>query len=120
MRTSVRRLSRIGVMSAIVIALIFFYLRLTSFGGRHRYDVILSLEWAGSGQSTDPLRPVFRRHAIRTQLASQHDLDENRLDLSYRLLLRDPKRVEEMLTELRSTTGVSRVTSMQAEDESEV
>jgi hypothetical protein len=41
-------------------------------------------------------------------------------DLSYRLLLRDPRRMEEMLTELRATTGVSRVTSMQAEDESEV
>ena len=40
--------------------------------------------------------------------------------LSYRLLLRDPTRMEEMLTELRGTTGVSRVTSMQAEDESEV
>jgi hypothetical protein len=28
--------------------------------------------------------------------------------------------VEDLLTELRSTTGVSRVTSMQAEDESEI
>src|SRR6476620_4778666 len=34
----------IAVTAAITLSLIFVYLRLTSFGGRHRYDVILSLE----------------------------------------------------------------------------
>src|SRR5258706_1837240 len=38
----------IAVMGGVVISLIFIYLRATSFGGRHRYDVILSLELAGS------------------------------------------------------------------------
>jgi hypothetical protein len=41
-------------------------------------------------------------------------------DLSYRLLLRDPSRVNELLTELNQFEGVSRLTSMKAEDESEV
>ena len=67
------------------------------------------------------LTRALHRHSRRTLCASQrsHEGYEG-TDLSYRLLLRDPKRMEEMLTELRSTTGVSRVTSMQAEDESEV
>jgi hypothetical protein len=36
------------------------------------------------------------------------------------LLLRDANRVEDLLNELRQVSGVSRVTSMLAEDESEV
>src|SRR3954471_13013635 len=110
----------IAMTAAITLSLIFAYVRLTSFGGRHRYDVILSLEWAGAGQSTDPLRPVFRRHAIRTQLASQHDLDENRLDLSYRLLLRDPSRGRELLSELQAVAGVERASLFHRSDEAEV
>src|SRR5258705_11675037 len=38
----------IPIAGAIAISLIFIYLRVTSFGGRHRYDVLLSLEWAGT------------------------------------------------------------------------
>jgi hypothetical protein len=41
-------------------------------------------------------------------------------DLSYRLLLRDAGRVDELLSELKSFPGVSRVTSLKAEEESEV
>jgi hypothetical protein len=42
------------------------------------------------------------------------------VDLSYRLLLRDPERMEDMLLELRAVPGVTRVTGMKAEEESEI
>jgi len=42
------------------------------------------------------------------------------MDFSYRLLLRDPTRLEDLLTELRETDGVSRVTGLKAEAESEI
>ena len=42
------------------------------------------------------------------------------IDLSYRLLLRDPDRVDELLTEVRTLNGASRVTSLKAEQESEL
>jgi hypothetical protein len=41
-------------------------------------------------------------------------------DVSYRLLLRDAGRTDELMTELKAFPGVSRVTSLKAEDESEV
>jgi hypothetical protein len=93
----------------------------TSFGSRHRYDLIVNLHWARPLGELPELTRTLNRHSRRTLCASQrsHEGYEG-TDLSYRLLLRDPRRMEEMLTELRSTTGVSRVTSMQAEDESEV
>jgi hypothetical protein len=110
----------IAVAGALLIALVFAYVRFTSFGGRHRYDVILSVEWGGEGSHSNTLQPIFRRHTLRSQLASQHDLDANRLDLSYRLLLRDPSRSRELLSELQSTQGVARAAMFHRSDEAEV
>jgi hypothetical protein len=110
----------IAVTAAVTLSLIFAYIRLTSFGGRHRYDVILSLEWAGEGDSMSRLRPILRRHSLRANLASQHDLDAEKVDLSYRLLLRDPSRSRELLQELERTAGVARVSLFHRSDEAEV
>ena len=110
----------IAVTAALTLSLIFAYIRLTSFGGRHRYDVILSLEWAGAADSLASLRPILRRHSLRANLASQHDLDAEKVDLSYRLLLRDPSRSRELLKELEQTAGVARVSLFHRSDEAEV
>jgi hypothetical protein len=110
----------IAIIGAVCISLIYLYLRLTSFGGRHRYDVILSLEWAGHDNYAATLKPLLRRHSMRAQLASQHDLDANKLDLSYRLLLRDPSRSRELLSELEKTEGVARASLFHRSDEAEV
>ena len=110
----------VAVLGAVVISLIFIYLRATSFGGRHRYDVILSLEWAGNDNYAATLKPLLRRHTMRSQLASQHDLDANKLDLSFRLLLRDPSRSRELLSELEKTDGVARASLFHRSDEAEV
>jgi hypothetical protein len=110
----------IGVTACITLALIFTYIRMTSFGGRHRYDVILSLEWAGNGDSQASIKPILRRHSLHTNLASQHDLEANKIDLSYRLLLRDPSRSRELLKELEATQGVARVSIFHRADEAEV
>jgi hypothetical protein len=110
----------IAVAACLALGLIFTYLRATSFGGRHRYDVILSLEWAGASDSTTVLKPLLKRHSLRAMLASQHDLDVDKMDLSYRLLLRDPSRSRELLTELEKTEGVARVSLFHRSDEAEV
>jgi hypothetical protein len=116
----------IAVIGAVIVGLVFLYLRATMFGSRQRYDVVISLQ-ANAAQANGngrtlvaTLRPIFRRHSVRTQLASQRALDETRVDLSYRLLLRDPSRSRELVTELERTLGVSRVSLYRREEESEV
>jgi hypothetical protein len=42
------------------------------------------------------------------------------MDLSYRLLLRDPSRSRELLSELETTEGVARVSLFHRSDEAEV
>src|SRR5688572_5471525 len=116
--TGTQRLS-IGILGAIVIAGVFLYIRLTGFGGRHRYDVVLSLQWSGNG-SVAALKDVFRRHALRAQLASQQDLDAERSELSYRLLLRDPAKARALVSELEQMNGVDRVAMFHRTDEAEV
>jgi len=113
-----QRLS-LGVLAVIVIAAIYLYTRVTSFGSRHRYDVVVSVQWSGNG-STAQLKHVFRRHTVRAQLASQHDVDAERVDLSYRLLLRDPARARELIAELQEMKEVERVSLFHRSDEAEV
>src|SRR5437867_5157326 len=110
-----------AILGTAIVAIAMLYLWATSFGSRHRYDLIVNLHWARSAKETDELRRVLDRHSWKAHLASQrsHESYEG-TDLSYRLLLRDSERAEDLISELRQVTGVSRVTSMLAEDESEL
>lgn len=111
----------IAVVGCLFTAAIMLYLWYTSFGSKHRYDVILNLHWSRPLEQLADLDGLLKRHSRRTHCASQraHEGYEG-ADLSYRLLLRDPARVGELLGELRDLEGVSRVSSLKAEDESEV
>jgi len=109
-----------AVLGCVLVSVIFLYLRFTSFGSRHRYDVVLSLHWTGGHDQLGTLRPVLRRHAVRAKLASQRSAGEEGLDLSYRMLLRDPTRSRELIAELQNTQGVAHASLYHREDESEI
>ncbi|NLF30545.1 MAG: DUF4956 domain-containing protein [Planctomycetes bacterium] len=113
------RLMGAAVVGGVFIGGVFLYMRLTAFGIRHRYDVMLSLQWAGPTSARDALAPLLKRHAARAQLVSQRGGDGD-MDLSYRLLLRDPARSQELLDELQTLTGVEHASLYLREDESEI
>ena len=110
-----------AIIGCAIMSVALVYLWYSSFGSRHRYDLIVNLHWARSIKELEDLRRTLSRHSWKAHLASQrsHEGYEG-ADLSYRLLLRDTNRIEDLLNELRQITGVSRVTSMLAEDESEL
>ncbi len=110
----------IAVIGCLFIAGVFLYLRLTLFGTRHRYDVVLSLHWTGGSPPVGALRPVLKRHAVRALLASQRGGGLEGTDLSYRLLLRDPGRSRELVEELQAIEGVEAASLYHRDDESEV
>ena len=110
-----------AVIGCVFTGAIMLYFWFTSFGIRHRYDIIVNLHWSRSLGELPDLGHLLRRHSRKARCASQRSNEGYAgTDLSYRLLLRDPMRVEDLLTELRSLKGVSRVTSLQAEEESEI
>ena len=75
---------------------------------------------SGPGASGSGLRHLLRRHSVRVKLASQRDMGTEGMDLSYRVLLRDPSRSRDLLQELRATEGVSAASLYHREDESEI
>ena len=108
-----------AIVGVICIGAIFAYLRFTSFGQRHRYDVVVSLQLI-QAEAAHSLRNVLRRYSMRVQLAGQRELPNHWQDLSYRLLLRDPGRGHELLGELENISGVSQVSLYHRADESEM
>jgi len=110
-----------AVIGTAVASSVLLYVWYTSFGTRQRYDLILNLHWAESLGQLSVLNRLLDRHALKVQMASQRSVqDEEGADLSYRLLLRDPSRVHDLLNDLQANTAISRVTTMKAEEESEV
>lgn len=110
-----------AITGCLVSCAVLLYLWYTSFGSRHRYDLILNLHWAKPLTEMPHLAGVLERHSRTAHCASQRSSPgQEGLDLSYRVLLRDPSRLDELLHELRSIPGVSRVNGLKADDESEV
>jgi hypothetical protein len=110
-----------AVFGCALIAFIMLYLSFTGFGTRHRYDVIVNLHWNRAISELGELVGLLHRYSRKTVCASQRSSEGYEgTDLSYRLLLRDPSRIEELLSEIRILPGVTRLTSLQAQDESEL
>lgn len=110
-----------AVIGTFATAVIMLYLRFTGFGTRHRYDLIVNVHWVRPAVDLSELRALLQRHSRTTTCASQRASEAYAgIDLSYRLLLRDPDRTQDLLEELRSLNGVARVSSLNAADESEL
>ncbi len=99
---------------------ILIYIYITSFGSRNRYDLVLNLHWEKTGNDLSSLLQLINRYSSRTTVANQRTVDGvEGMDLSYRLMLRDPNRTNELLSDLRGLEGVTWVSSVKVEDESE-
>ena len=97
------------------------YFWATAFGARQRYDLILNLQWTRTSGELPDLLGVLNRHSRSVLCASQRAGDDYEgVDLSYRLLLRDPARSQELLDELKLLPGVVRASGLSAGDESEL
>jgi hypothetical protein len=108
----------IGCLATLGLMLYFWA---TGFGTRHRYDLIVNIQWMRPVAELADLRQLLQRHSRSTQCASQRTNEGYEgIDLSYRLLLRDPDRSHELMDELRGLKGVARVSSVHAGDQSEI
>ena len=110
-----------AVIGMAVVALVLIYLRVTTFGTRHRFDAVLTLQLTGDlagGLAT--VKQILKRHSFRAKLATERRLSDEGLNLSYRLLLRDPTRSNELQMELIHTAGLEQVSLHLRADESEI
>jgi hypothetical protein len=110
-----------AIIGCVATISLMVYFRATAFGSRHRYDLVLNVQWTRSIEELDHLRSVLNRHSRAVQCASQRSNNGfEGVALSYRLLLRDPARSHDLMNELGELSGVCRVSSVNAGDESEL
>ena len=110
-----------AVIGCLFTVALMFYFWFTRFGTRHHYDLIVNIQWLRPAAEMVELRELLFRHSRKTDMASQRANEGySGIDLSYRLLLRDPARANELMDELKSLKGVARVSSLHAGDESEL
>jgi uncharacterized membrane protein YhiD involved in acid resistance len=110
-----------AIIGCLAILAIMAYFRATGFGTRQRYDLILNLQWIRPAGDLTALLQLLERHARTVQCASQRSSEGHPgVELSYRLLMRDPDRSHELMSELKSLEGVARASSLSAGDESEL
>jgi hypothetical protein len=111
----------LAVIATLALMAVIFFLWFTAFGSRHRYDVIVNLHWTRPLAELGHMSRVLQRHCHTQHCASQRSSDVSPgTDFSYRVLLRDPARADDLLQELRQVDGVSHVTSLKAQEESEL
>ncbi len=110
----------LAVISTVALALTYFYFRAVGFGVREQFDVMLSVQWSGPTEQLNTLREVMQRHARKMELANQHGGAGSVISFTYHLLMRDPNRSEELITELQSVEGVADASLYRREDESEI
>lgn len=108
-----------AVIGCLLVTAITVYLWYTGFGTRHRYGMIVNLNWSRGPLEIDELEQVLGRHCRKAHCASRRSVPEGGTDLSFRLLLRDPARADELINELKTSKGVSRVGSIDVEDQAE-
>ncbi|MSR65867.1 MAG: DUF4956 domain-containing protein [Pedosphaera sp.] len=110
-----------AVIGALMVTAVLLYLWSCGFGTRHRYDLIVNFQWQRPIEELPGLMGLLQRHARKIQISSQRGYDGYQAtDLSYRLLMRDPSRTAEMVAELNGMEGVAQVSTIRAEDESEL
>lgn len=110
-----------AAIATVILGLILIYLWFTSFGSRQRYDIILNINWSRSVDELSFLNALLDRHSLRKIMVSQRSATDGAgADVSYRLLMRDPDKTGLLLEELEQLEGINRLSSMKAENESEV
>jgi len=109
-----------ALIAALGIAAVVLYLRFTDFGSRHRHDAVLNLRLTGDPVAgVAALQGVLRRYRSRVLLANERRHTDEGVDLSYRLLLRDPRRDGELKSDLGRMAGLEQISLFLRTDESE-
>jgi len=110
-----------AILSCAATVVIMLYFWASGFGTRHRYDLVVNVRWRGAPDDQTALQQLLHRHSRTTQCASRRASEGGGgTELSYRVLLRDPDRGDELMHELKALDGVAGVTSLRANEESEL
>ncbi len=107
----------LAIIGGVIVNATLYYLSKTGFGDRLRQGMLLNLHWDRPPTELGDLDSLLKTYGYNVECTSHRAHDSGGTDLSYRLLLRDPAQFDPLLAELNSLEGVTRVTSLRAEDQ---
>lgn len=110
-----------AIVGGLVLLTIMVYARITRFGRRLSHDFILHLESSHRPEELGELAALLSRHGRKVHCVDQRvSPGGNGTHLSYQLLLRNPERADDLLSDLATLPGVTQAAGVPAEPESEV
>jgi len=109
----------LGILGTGIFIAVVVLFQLGNFGSRHRYDGFLHFRIAGPEPDLRSVEDLVDRHALRSRIVSQRS-EEAGTTYTMRLLMRNPKRAPELVDALKGFGGVSGVSLILQEDESEI
>ncbi len=110
----------LAVLGTAVFLVVVLYLHWTQFGSRDTSDAFLRFRLAAETIGGAPIQDVLLRHCRRSTLVSERFAEAGDGEIAYRLVLRNPRRASEMVNELKAVSGVSQVSFVLHEEQSEV
>lgn len=110
----------LAVGGTVLFCAVTMYLHWTSFGSRHSCDGFMRFRLEDGEGRLGALQEILGRYCRSAQLMSQRFHEAGGTELAYRFTMRDPVHAERLVTELQGAQGVSNVTFVLHEEQSEV
>jgi uncharacterized membrane protein YhiD involved in acid resistance len=110
----------LAVLGTAVFLFVVLYLHWTQFGSRDTSDAFLRFRLAPGGEGGAPVQTLLSRYCRRSTLVSERFAEAGDGEIAYRLVLRNPRRASDLMNELRAVGGVSQVSFVLHEEQSEV
>ena len=111
---------RLAILGTVVFGLVVLYLHWTQFGSRDTSDGFIRFRIDLGRIAPDAIRDALDRYCRATTLISQRFPESGDGEMAYRLVMRNPRRADEFVEYFRGLSGVSQVSFVLHEEQSEV
>ncbi|MCF6284482.1 MAG: DUF4956 domain-containing protein [Candidatus Hydrogenedentes bacterium] len=110
----------LALLGTVVFCLLLLYLYWTGFGQLNMGDGFVRIHLDSERCRRDTAQHVLTRYCRTIHLVSQRFQESGHGELSFRLIMRDPDRADDMVGELKGIEGISSVTFVLHEEQAQV
>ena len=110
----------LALLGTVVFCMLLLYLHWTNFGQLNMGDGFVRIHLDSGTCRRDMAQQVLTRYCRTIHLVSQRFQESGHGELSFRLIMRDPERADDMVGELKGVEGISNVTFVLHEEQAQV
>jgi len=114
------RVFHVAVLGTAVFNFLLLYLHWTSFGGRRTSDGFLRFNIQAGRTQLREVQELLHTYCRSTSLISQRFQESGAGQIGYRIIMRDPTRGDELVQDLQQLAGISNLTFVLHEEQTEV